>query len=77
MTKLDIITPGPEIEDDPEATALWDQTGSFIDAAVARMERGKAFSIMLGRLQHELRVAYDAENARKVLQAIMDTLEAG
>jgi hypothetical protein len=41
------------------------------------MERGKAFSIMLGRLQHELRVAYDAENARKVLQAIMDTLEAG
>jgi hypothetical protein len=27
--------------------------------------------------QHELSDAYGAENARKVLQAIMDTLEAG
>ena len=32
---------------------------------------------MLGRIQHELSDAYGAENARKVLQAIMDTLEAG
>ena len=39
------------------------------------MERGKAFSIMLGRMQQELREAYGAENARKVLQAIMDTME--
>jgi hypothetical protein len=39
------------------------------------MERGKAFSIMLGRLQHELREAYGAENARKVMQAIADTIE--
>lgn len=62
MTKLDIITPGPEIESDPDAIALWDQTGNFIGTALARMERGKAFSIMLGRLQHELRVAYGAEN---------------
>jgi len=29
---------------------------------------------MLGRLQHELRDAYGAENARKVLQ-IVDTME--
>lgn len=29
---------------------------------------------MLGRLQHELRDAYGAENARKVLQAIMETM---
>jgi len=43
-------------------------------AALAGMERGKAFSIMLGRLQHELREVYGAENARKVLQAIMDTM---
>jgi hypothetical protein len=32
---------------------------------------------MLGRIQHKLSDAYGAENARKVLQAIMDTLEAG
>jgi hypothetical protein len=75
MTKLDIIIPGPEIDSDPDATALWDQTGKFIGAALARMERGKAFSIILGRLQQELRAAYGAENARKVMQAIMDTLE--
>jgi hypothetical protein len=74
MTKLDIITPGPEIESDPEAGALWEETGSFISAALAQMERGKAFSIILGRLQHELRDAYGTENARRVLQAITDTL---
>jgi hypothetical protein len=39
------------------------------------MERGKAFSILLGRLQQELREAYGSENARKVMQAIMDTME--
>jgi hypothetical protein len=39
------------------------------------MERGRAFSIILGRLQDELRQAYGAENARKVLQAITDTME--
>jgi hypothetical protein len=39
------------------------------------MERGNAFSIMLGRLQQELRKAYGAENAHKVLQAIMETME--
>ena len=38
------------------------------------MERAKTFSIMLGRLQHEMREAYGTENARRVLQAIMDTL---
>jgi hypothetical protein len=43
MPKLDIIIPGPEIESDPDATALWDQTGNFISTALARMERGKAF----------------------------------
>jgi hypothetical protein len=30
---------------------------------------------MLGRLQHELREAYGAENARKVMLAIMETTE--
>ena len=35
----------------------------------------ETFSIILGRLQHELRQAYGAENARKVMQAIMDTIE--
>jgi len=40
------------------------------------MERGKAFSIMLGRLQQGLRQVYGVENARKVLQAIMDTMGA-
>jgi hypothetical protein len=67
--------PGPEIDSDPEAVALWDQTGKFIGAALAPMDRGTAFSIMLGRLQHQLRDAYGAENARKVLQAILDTME--
>jgi hypothetical protein len=75
MTKLNIIIPGPEIESDPEALSLWNQTGNFIGTALARMKRGKAFSIMLGRLQHELCQAYGAEDARKVLQAIMDTIE--
>jgi hypothetical protein len=55
--------------------ALWNETGNFIGTALAHMERGKAFSIILGRLQHELREAYGAENARKVMQAIMDTME--
>jgi hypothetical protein len=41
MTKLDIIIPGPEIESDPEATALWDQTGNFIGTALARVERSR------------------------------------
>ena len=76
MTKLDIIVPGPEIETDPAATALWDQTGNFIGPALARMERGKAFSIMLGRFQLWLREAYGAENARKVLQALSNPLPA-
>jgi hypothetical protein len=75
MTELDIITPGPEIESDPDAVTLWDETGKFIGTALARMERGKALSIMLGRLQHELRESYGAENARKVMRAIMDTIE--
>ena len=71
MTKLDIIIPGPEIDSDPDAVALWDQTGKFIGNALAQMERGRVFSIMLGRLQHELCQAYGAE---KVMQAIMETL---
>jgi hypothetical protein len=75
MTKLDIITPGPEIDSDPDAVALWNETGNFIGTALARMERGRAFSIILGRLQQELREAYGTENARKVLQAIMETME--
>ena len=54
-TRFDIIIPGPETQSDTDAVALWDQTGYFIDTAVARMERGEAFSIMLGRLQQELR----------------------
>jgi hypothetical protein len=74
MTKLDIIIPGPEIEADPDATALWNETGNFIGTALARQERGKAFSIMLRRLQQELLEAYGVENARKVLQAIMETM---
>jgi len=74
MTELDIIIPGPEVSD-PDAVALWDQTGQFIGTALAKTERGKAFSILLGRLQHELRESYGAENARKVMQAIMDTVE--
>jgi hypothetical protein len=49
MTKLDIITPGPEIDDDPAAIALWNDTGNFIGSALARMERGRAFSIILAR----------------------------
>jgi hypothetical protein len=75
MTKLNIIIPGPEIESDADAVALWNDTGSFIATALARMERGKAFSIMLGRLQQELREAYGTKNARKVMQAIMDTMK--
>lgn len=39
------------------------------------MERGKAFSIILGRIQQELCQVYGAENARKVLQAIRETME--
>jgi hypothetical protein len=77
MTKLDIIVPGLDLESDHEAIGLWYETGNFIGTALARMERGKAFSIMLARLQHELREAYGAEDARKVLQAIMDTMESG
>jgi hypothetical protein len=75
MAKLDIIVPGPEMDSDPEAVALWERTGKFIGTALAEMERGKAFSIVLGRLQQELRGAYGAENARRVMQAIMDTIE--
>jgi|tagenome__1003787_1003787.scaffolds.fasta_scaffold19262672_1 hypothetical protein len=75
MTKLDIIIPGPEMESDPDATVLWDETGNFIGTALARMERGKAFSIILGRVQHELHQAYGAKYARKVLQALMETME--
>jgi len=30
---------------------------------------------MLGRLQQELREAYGTKNARKVMQAIMDTMK--
>jgi len=39
------------------------------------MDRGTAFSIILGRLHQELREAYGAESARQVLQAILDTME--
>ena len=74
ITELDITTPGLELED-PAAISLWDETGNFIGTALARIERGKAFSIMLGRIQHELRDAYGVENARKVMQAIMDTMK--
>ena len=77
MAELDIVIPGPETDSDPEAVALWDQTGKFIGVALAQMDRGTAFSIVLGRLQLELRDAYGAENARKVLHAILETLEAG
>jgi hypothetical protein len=75
MAELDILVPGPEIESDSDAVALWEQTGNFIGAALARMERGRAFSILLGRIQQELCDAYGAENARKVLQAILDTMK--
>ena len=49
MNDLDIIIPGPELDSDPDATVLWNQTGNFIGTALARMERGKALSIMLAR----------------------------
>ena len=52
MTKLDIVIPEPEIEPRPRGRSR-SQTipGNFIGAALARMERSKAFSIMLGRLR--------------------------
>jgi hypothetical protein len=34
----------------PDASALWNETGNFIGTALAHMERGKTFSIILGRL---------------------------
>jgi hypothetical protein len=68
MTKL-------ALDQKSNPTALWDETGNFIGTALARMERGKAFSIMLGRIQQELCDAYGAENARKMLQAILDTMK--
>jgi len=50
MTELHILIPGPEIDSDPDAVALWNETGNFIGTALARMECGRAFSIILGRL---------------------------
>src|SRR5690242_18133187 len=54
---------------EPASRRGWTRT--FIGTAFARMERAKTFSIRLGRPQQELRNSYDADNARKVLQAIM------
>jgi hypothetical protein len=48
------------------------KTGKFIGTACSH---GAWQSVLDHRLQHELREAYGAENARKVLQAIMDTME--
>ena len=65
MTKPTIIVPGPDIESDPDATVLWDQTGKFhrhrsgADGTRSRSSAGCNTSC-----------AYGAENARKVLQAI-------
>jgi hypothetical protein len=42
---------------------------------LAKTEPDKAFSIILGRLQQELRDTSGAENARKVMLAIMETTE--
>jgi hypothetical protein len=42
VTKLDIVIPGPEIDDDPAAISLWNETGNFIGTALARMEWGRA-----------------------------------
>ena len=58
---------------EPASRRGW--TTTFIGTIFARMERAKTFSIMLGRPQQELRDAYDADNARKVLQAIMGAME--
>jgi hypothetical protein len=75
VTWLNSTSSFPDLNLTQRRTALWNETGNFIGTALAQMERGKAFSIMLGRLQRELREAYGAENARRVLQAIMDTME--
>jgi hypothetical protein len=40
MTELDVITPEPKIDSDPDAVPLWDETGKFIRTAQAQMEHG-------------------------------------
>jgi hypothetical protein len=61
----------PEADRDPEIPALWDDTGGLIEDALARVERGKAFSVMLGRLTHELRQTYGTEDARRIILQII------
>src|SRR5690349_7627076 len=34
MTKLDITSPGPEIDSDPDAVALWNEAGNLIGKAL-------------------------------------------
>jgi predicted lipase len=65
----------PEVDPDPEIPALWDDTGGLIEDALARVERGKAFSVILGRLVEELRQTYGTEDARRIiLQLIQESM---
>ena len=59
--------PAPELCDFADRQVHWHCLGA--DGT------GKAFSILLGRLQQELRETYGAENALKVMLAIMETTE--
>ena len=70
VIKID-LSPALETDSDPEIRALWDDTGGLVEDALARMQRGSAFSVMLGRLVHELRRAYGTEDARHIILQIV------
>jgi hypothetical protein len=73
MTKLDIISPWTRDQTRPQRDRAMGSDRQIHRCCLGRDGTRKAFSIMLGRIQQELRYAYGANNARKVLQAIMDT----
>jgi len=70
----EVIIPEAEADADPEFRAPWNDTGSLIEDTLVRVARGGAFSVMLGRLVREMRQAYGAEDARRIVLRVIREL---
>jgi hypothetical protein len=60
------------VTDDPNIVILWQKTGTIAEIALRHMPRGLAYSVMLSRVVNEIRTAYGADTARRMLAGFIE-----